>query len=99
MRTFEELGTLWLKVKETELAASTLRKTGFQIATLKFIVNSDTPIASIRHIDILNYGNELLCGETNYSNAKRGNKIGRTVHTIENYISLLCTLLRFAHRS
>ncbi|AVR04050.1 tyrosine-type recombinase/integrase [Pluralibacter gergoviae] len=99
VRTFEDLCTLWLKVKETELAANTLRKTGFQIGTLKLIVNSNTPIASIRHSDILNYRNELLSGETNYRNASRGNKVGRTVRTVENYISLLCTMLRFAHHS
>lgn len=29
----------------------------------------------------------------------RSNKIGRSVRTVDDYISLLCSLLRFAHRS
>lgn len=99
VRTLGELCDLWLSIKETELTANTLRKTSSQIDTLKFVINESTPISSIRHSDILNYRNELLNGETNYRNAKRGNKIGRTVRTADNYISLLCSLLRFAHHS
>lgn len=99
VRTIGELCDLWLKVKETELAANTLRKTASQIETLKFIINVNTPISTIRHSDILKYRNELLNGETYYRNATRGNKMGRTVRTADNYISLLCTLLRFAHHS
>lgn len=99
VRSFDELCDLWLKVKETELAANTIRKTNSQIDTLRFVINENTPIASIRHSDILNYRNELLNGETYYRKAARGNKTGRTVSTVNNYISLLCTLLRFAHNS
>lgn len=99
VKTIGELCDLWLSVKETELAANTLRKTKSQIGTLKFVINEDTPISSIRHSNILNYRNELLSGETYYRNAKRGNKMGRTVRTVDNYISLLCTLLRFASHS
>lgn len=97
--TLGELCELWLKVKETELTANTLRKTSSQIETLKYVINENTPISTIRHSDILNYRNELLNGETYYRNAARGNKIGRTVRTVDNYISLLCSLLRFAHHS
>lgn len=99
VRSLGELTTLWLAVKETELAANTLRKTKSQIETLKFIINENTPVESIRHSDILNYRNELLNGETYYRKAARGNKTGRTVRTVNNYISLLCSLLRFAHHS
>lgn len=99
VKTLGELCDLWLSVKETELAANTMRKTSSQIDTLKFIINENTPLSTIRHSDILYYRNELLNGETNYRNATRGNKTGRTVRTVDNYISLLCTLLRFAHHS
>jgi integrase len=42
---------------------------------------------------------ELLNGETLYLANPRSNKQGRTVRTVNNYISLLCSLLRFAHKS
>lgn len=99
VRSLGELCDLWLMVKETELAANTLRKTASQIDTLKYVINENTPITTIRHSDILNYRNELLNGETYYHRASRGNKTGRTVRTVDNYISLLCSLLRFAHHS
>lgn len=59
VRTLGELCDLWLTVKETELAANTLRKISSQIDTLKYVINEDTPISTIRHSDILNYRNEL----------------------------------------
>lgn len=97
--TLGQLCDAWLKVKETELTANTMRKTKSQIKTLKHIVNEDTPITSIRHSDILNYRHELLNGETLYSKDNRGNKLGRTVRTVDNYISLFNSLLRFAYVS
>lgn len=99
IRTMGELSDLWLNIKETELAANTMRKTRSQMDTLRHIVGEETPIIAIRHSDILNYRNELLSGETLYRNTRRGNKIGRTVRTVDNYISLLCTVLRFAYQS
>lgn len=99
VQTLGELSALWLTVKETELAANTLRKTKSQIETLKILINENTPISTIRHSDILKYRNELLNGETYYRKAARGNKTGRSVRTVNNYISLLCSLLRFAHHS
>jgi len=98
-RTFFELCELWANVKETEITANTMRKTRSQLDTLIHIINGDTPIATIRHSDILNYRKELLNGETLYLANPRSNKQGRTVRTVNNYISLLCSLLRFAHHS
>jgi integrase len=63
------------------------------------IINGDTPVSTIRHSDILKYRKELLNGETLYLANPRSNKQGRTVRTVNNYISLLCSLLRFAHKS
>lgn len=99
IKTFGELCDAWFSVKETELTANTLKKTNSQLKTLRFVICEDTPIESIRHSDILNYRNQLLNGETLYINNPRGNKIGRTVRTVNNYISLLCSLLRFAYHS
>jgi len=99
VRSFAELCELWASVKETEITANTMRKTRFQLETLKHIINGDTPISTIRHSDILNYRKELLNGHTLYLSNPRSNKQGRTVRTVNNYISLLCSLLRFAHHS
>ncbi|MGG8925029.1 site-specific integrase, partial [Escherichia coli] len=58
-----------------------------------------TPISHIRYSEILNYRNELLHGETLYLDNPRSNRKGRTVRTGDNYIALLCSLLRFAYQS
>ncbi|WP_437216620.1 Arm DNA-binding domain-containing protein [Pectobacterium sp. LFLA-215] len=97
--TFGELASTWLKNREIELTANTLRKTGSQLNTLVHIIGEHTPITDISQNDILHYRNQLLHGETRYPTNVRGNKEGRTVRTVDNYISLLCSLLRFAHRS
>ncbi|RLM26545.1 integrase [Brenneria alni] len=97
--TFGELTSTWLKNREIELTANTLRKTGSQLNTLLHIIGEHTPITDISQNDILNYRYQLLHGETHYNVSVRGNKEGRSVRTVDNYVSLLCSLLRFAHRS
>ncbi|MDJ1654915.1 DUF3596 domain-containing protein [Raoultella sp. Ech2A] len=97
--TFYELCTLWLKIKETEITANTLKKTKSQVDTLMKIINGNTMLYSIGYSDILNCRNNLLTGETFYSNNKRKNKKGRTVSTVNNYVSLLCSILSFAYIS
>lgn len=76
-----------------------MRKTKSQIGTLKKIINGDTLISTIGHSDILNYRNILLNGDTFYSKNKRINKKGRTVAAVNNYVALLCSILRFAYKS
>ncbi|HCK7137770.1 putative transposase/integrase [Klebsiella pneumoniae] len=97
--TFHELCELWLKIKETEISANTLKKTKSQIDTIIKIMNGNTMLTAIGYSDILNCRNELLTGETFYSKNKRKNKKGRTVSTVNNYVSLLCSILNFAYMS
>jgi len=99
INTFGELADTWLKNREIELCANTLRKTGSQISTLKAVVGKSTVIREISYNDVLRYRSELLHGSTLYPLDRRSNKIGRTVRTVDNYISLLCSLLRFAYKS
>lgn len=99
IKTFKKLCKIWSEIKETELTDNTMRKTRSQIRILKIIISASTPINSIRYSDIMSYRNELLHGETKYHNNPRSNKKGRTVRTVDNYISLLCSLLRFAYHS
>jgi integrase len=63
------------------------------------IMNGNTILNSIGYSDILNCRNVLLTGETFYSKNKRKNKKGRTVSTVNNYVSLLCSILSFAYIS
>ncbi|QIX94178.1 hypothetical protein FOC35_19310 [Cedecea sp. FDAARGOS_727] len=60
VKTLGELCDLWLSIKETELAANTLRKTVSQIETLKYVTNKSTPATTIRYSDILNYRNTVF---------------------------------------
>ena len=87
--TFHELCELWLKIKETEISANTLKKTKSQVDTIIKIMNGNTMLTAIGYSDVLNCRNELLTGETFYSKNKRKNKKGRTVSTVNNYVSLL----------
>jgi integrase len=99
INTMGQLCEAWVRIKETELTANTMRKTKSQLKTILHVVNAETPISSIRHSDILNYRLELLTGPTLYSHNDRSNKIGRSVRTVDNYVSLLNSLLRFAYVS
>lgn len=98
IKTFGELCDIWTKIKETELTTNTMKKTKSQLKTLRIIICESTPISHIRYSDILNYRNELLHGETLYPIIQDPTK-GRTVRTVDNYIALLCSLLRFAYQS
>lgn len=99
LRYFGELVETWLTNRRIELCANTWRKTASQLNTILAVVGADTTIREIKHNDILRYRTELLEGQTMYSLNVRPNKIGRSVRTVDNYISLLCSILRFAHRS
>ncbi|WP_337022480.1 MULTISPECIES: tyrosine-type recombinase/integrase [unclassified Pantoea] len=99
INTMGQLCEAWIKIKETELTANTMRKTKSQLKTILHIVNADTPISTIRHSDILNYRLQLLNGSTLYNHNKRTNRTGRSVRTVDNYISLFNSLLRFAYLS
>ncbi|MCE9885162.1 site-specific integrase [Obesumbacterium proteus] len=99
IKTFGELADGWIKSREVELTANTLKKTASQLKTLKKIIGESTPIESITNNDILNYRSELLHGDTFYKESRRTNNVGRSVRTVDNYVSLLGSLLRFANRS
>jgi len=99
INTWGELVSQWCSHREIELTANTLRKTKSQLKTISKIIGDETPLSSIAHGDILSYRRELLKGQTCYSISRRSNKIGRSVRTVNNYTSLICQLLRYAHRS
>lgn len=81
------------------MAQLTISSAAAQLKTIVAVVGADTLIREIKHNDMLRYRTVLLEGQTMYALHIRSNKIGRSVRTEDNYISLLCSILRFAHRT
>lgn len=95
--SFSELTEQWLKTKSVEVSPGTFVSMKSQISVLNRVVGEHIMVETITHNNILAYRHELLHGSTFYSH--RPNKVGRSVRTVETYISLLCRVLKFAHRS
>lgn len=97
--TWGELVDIWTSAKDADISRNTMIKVKAQIESISRIVGNNTPLADIRHSDILRYRQELLNGTTFYSDGMKPNRQGRAVTTVDDYISTLCQLLRFAYRS
>lgn len=94
-----ELAALWLEAKEEDVSKNTMKRILSQLKTITQIIGEMTPIVDITHSDIMNYRKELLRGETFYAEGNKRKKTGRSVNTVNDYISLMCQILRYAHRS
>lgn len=97
--TWRELVDLWVNTKEEDISRNTMSRTRNQLKALERVIGGSTLIADITNSDILNYRKELLRGDTFYAEGNKRNKTGRSVNTVNDYISLACRVLRFAHRS
>lgn len=97
--TWGELVGMWLNAKEEDISKNTMARVKAQLKTINRIIGEMTPIAGITHSDLMNYRKELLRGETFYAMGNKRKKIGRSVNTVNDYISLTCQILRYAHRS
>ncbi|EMR0736671.1 site-specific integrase [Citrobacter braakii] len=97
--TWGELVGMWLNAKEEDISKNTMARVKAQLKTINRIIGEMTPIADITHSDLMSYRKELLRGETFYSVGNKRKKIGRSVNTVNDYISLTCQILRYAHRS
>lgn len=97
--TWRELVDLWVNTKEEDISRNTMSRTRNQLKALERVIGGNTLIADITNSDILNYRKELLRGDTFYAEGNKRNKTGRSVNTVNDYISLVCRVLRFAHRS
>ncbi|HHR1549426.1 TPA: tyrosine-type recombinase/integrase [Klebsiella pneumoniae] len=89
--TFHELCELWLKIKETEISANTLKKTKSQVDTIIKIMNGNTMLTAIGYSDVLNCRNELLTGETFYSKNKRKTRVKPDPLTREEFAALMAS--------
>lgn len=99
IKTFKELSDLYLSSKKFEVTAATYDNKVSQIGTLTGVVGENTLIASIQHMDLLNYRNELLTGDSIHPQHTWLSKQGRSAATVNGLMSLLCGMLRLAHRS
>lgn len=97
--TWKELVEMWLASKVADVSRNTLVRITAQLKSLTRIIGEETQINKITHADILSYRNQLLQGTTFYRDGMMKNRQGRAVTTVNDYISLLCQLLRFAYRS
>lgn len=97
--TWSDLVSLWLDSKEEDVSKNTMRRIQAQLKTIDRIIGKNTLIADITHSDMMQYRKELLRGESFYADGNKRKKIGRSVNTVNDYISLTCQILRFAHRS
>lgn len=93
---FGELAKIWYENHKVDLSPNAARSYGIAIKALTALVGEKTLISSITNNDILNWRKELLYGETNYDPAKRRNKTGRAVRTVDYYLAILRQILDFA---
>lgn len=97
--TWADLVELWLNAKEEDVSKNTMTRILAQLRTINQIIGENTLIMDITHSDMMQYRKELLRGENFYAEGNKRNKTGRSVNTVNDYISLVCQILRFAHRS
>lgn len=97
--TWGELVEMWLNAKEEDISKNTMVRVKAQLKTINRIIGEMTPVTDITHSDLMNYRKELLKGNTFYAAGNKRNKAGRSINTVNDYISLTCQILRFAHRS
>lgn len=97
--TWADLNELWLAAKEEDVSRNTMTRLLAQLKTINRIIGENTLIADITHSDLMHYRKELLRGESYYAEGNKRKKTGRSVNTVNDYISVVCQMLRFAYRS
>lgn len=97
--TWGQLVELWTDAKEEDVSRNTMRRIQAQLRTINQIIGVNTLIADITHSDMMQYRKELLRGDNFYDGTNKRKKSGRSINTVNDYVSLICQALRFAHRS
>nr|WP_285892846.1 site-specific integrase [Citrobacter portucalensis] len=97
--TWGELIDMWINAKEEDISKNTMTRVKAQLKTINRIIGEMTPIVAITHSDLMSYRKELLRGETFYADGNKHKKMGRSINTVNDYMSLTCQILRYAHRS
>lgn len=97
--SWDELVELWSSTKEEEVSKNTMFRIKAQLKTINKIIGETTPITDITHSDMMQYRKELLRGDMFYKDGHKRKKTGRSINTVNDYISIVCQILRFAYRS
>lgn len=97
--SWDELVELWSSTKEEEVSKNTMFRIKAQLKTINIIIGETTPITDITHSDMMQYRKELLRGDMFYKDGHKRKKTGRSINTVNDYISIVCQILRFAYRS
>lgn len=98
--TIAELAAKWLSLKETVLSCNTLMRYTSYIKMCLRIMDDAKPVSALTHESLLSLRHELLTGyQLVGKTLQRSHKKGRTVRTVNAYMSVMIEMLKFAERN
>lgn len=89
----------WLELKKPELSLNTLRRYKVKLETCGRVLGQNRMISSLTSEDILSMRNELLTGQHRPSRNKKIIPVGRTVATVNDYVTCMKGAIKFAVES
>ena len=92
--TLGNMADKWLELKRHEIAKSTFKCYEVWVKGCVGAIGSDRLLSDIKNEDILSARSSLLTGNQSYSHGNA--KSGRSVRTVNAYISCLSAILQFA---
>lgn len=99
--TLSLLSDKWLALKRLEITENAMRRYGSYISICTEVLGENRLASSISHEDILSLRKELLTGNQlcGANQVNRGSKKGRTVRTVNVYLSCFSAMLGFAEKN
>ncbi|WP_140919063.1 site-specific integrase [Limnobaculum xujianqingii] len=94
------IGTMFdkfLRIKQPEISLNAMRRYICKLETCGQIIGKDRLITSITGEDLLNLRNELLTGKHRPARRRKTLKIGRTVATVNDYMTCVASVFKFAY--
>ena len=95
------LSEKWLALKRMEITENAMRRYGSYIRVCTEFLGENRLASSLSHEDALSLRKELLTGNQlcGSKQVNRGNKKGRTVRTVNVYLSCFAAMLGFAEKN
>lgn len=94
--TVGELFSKYLQIKTPEIASSTLNRYTYKLETCALILGKNTLVSTITSENLLLLRNELLTGIQRPANNHKQVCYGRTVTTVNDYVSTAKSVFKFA---
>lgn len=96
--TVAELSRRWLVLKRTDITVNTMRRYDSYVRITTEILGLNRMVDSVTYEDVLNVRKELLTGYQRLGKFQRNRncKKGRTVRTVNAYMSILSGMFEFA---